>query len=63
VEQQLLGKSAGGNSLSDVPVPDVPLPEAHPDGLVGEEWTTPRFGEEMCVRVAIECLSCEFALL
>jgi hypothetical protein len=26
VEQQLLGKSAGGNSLPAVPVPDIPLP-------------------------------------
>ena len=52
VEQQLLGKSAGGDSLPDVrlpdvplpdfplpdvPLPDVPLPEARPDGSVGEE--------------------------
>jgi len=32
VDQQLLIESAGGDSL-----PDVPLPEARPDGLVGEE--------------------------
>ena len=52
VEQQLLGESAGGNSLPgvplpgvplpdvplpDVPLPDVPLGEARPDGSVGEE--------------------------
>jgi hypothetical protein len=47
VEQQLLGESAGYNSLPDVPLPDVtlpdvplpdvPLPEARPDGPVGEE--------------------------
>jgi hypothetical protein len=52
MEQQLLGKSAGGNTLPDihlqnvplpnvplpnVPIPDVLLPEARPDGLVGEE--------------------------
>jgi len=32
VDQQLLGKSAGGNSL-----PDVPLPEVRTDGSVGED--------------------------
>jgi len=32
VDQQLLGQSAGGNSL-----PDVPLPQARPDGSIGEE--------------------------
>ena len=42
VDQELLGKSAGGGSLPDhplpdVPLPDVPFPEARPDGLVGEE--------------------------
>jgi len=52
VEQQLLGDSAGGDSLPDVPLPYVPLPdvplpdvvlpdvvlpEARPDGSVGEE--------------------------
>ena len=52
VEQQLLGESAGGDSipdvrlldiplpdvrLPDVPLPDVPLPEARPDGSVGEK--------------------------
>jgi hypothetical protein len=47
VDQQLLIESAGGDSLSDVPLPDaslpdVPLPdvslsEARPDGSVGEE--------------------------
>jgi len=52
VEQQLLGKLAGGNGLPDgplpdvplanvpfpdVPLPNVPLPEARPDGSVGEE--------------------------
>jgi len=40
-DQQLLGESAGGNSLTDiplrdVPLPDVPLPEVRPDGSVGE---------------------------
>jgi len=42
VDQQLLGKSAGGDNLPNVPLPDVPLPEvplpgARPVGLVGEE--------------------------
>jgi hypothetical protein len=47
VEQQLLGKSASGDSLRnvflpevslpDVPHPEVPLPEAHPAGSVGKE--------------------------
>ena len=32
VDQQLVGESAGGDSL-----PDVPLPEAHLDGSVGEK--------------------------
>jgi hypothetical protein len=46
VEQQLLGKTAGGDSLPDillpdvplpdVPLPDVPLPEEHPDASVGK---------------------------
>jgi hypothetical protein len=37
VDQQLLIESAGGDSLPDVPHPDVPLPKARPDGSVGEE--------------------------
>ena len=47
VDQQLLGESAGGDRLPDVPRPDVPLPdvplpdvpppEARPDGSEGEE--------------------------
>ena len=37
VDQQLLIESAGGDSLTNVPLPDVPLPEARPDGSVGEE--------------------------
>jgi len=36
VIQQLLCKSAGGDSVAGVPVPDAPLPEARSDGLVGE---------------------------
>jgi hypothetical protein len=37
VDQQLLIESAGGDSLPDVPFPNIPLSEAHPDGSVGEE--------------------------
>jgi len=47
VDQQLLGKSAGAESLPDVPLPDIPLPdvllpnlplpEARLDGLGGQE--------------------------
>jgi hypothetical protein len=37
VNQQLLIESAGGDSLTNVPLPDVPLPEVSPDGSVGEE--------------------------
>jgi len=35
--------------LPDVPLPDVPHPKAHPDGSVGEEWTSPRVAEEAMV--------------
>jgi hypothetical protein len=37
VDQQWLGKSAGGDSLPSAPLPDDPLPEACPDGLVVKE--------------------------
>jgi hypothetical protein len=47
VNEQLVIESAGGDSLSnvllpdaplpDVPLPDASLPEVHPDGSVGEE--------------------------
>jgi len=78
VDQQLLGKSKGGDSLPDVLLPDVPLPDAphpdvshpdvplpevRPDGSEGEEWTRPRVVEEACVRVKVGFLSCEFPLL
>jgi len=59
VNQQLLIESAGGDSLSDVPLADVPLPdvafpdvalpEVRPDGSVGKEWTSPRVAEEVMV--------------
>jgi len=37
VDQQLLIESAGGGSLPKVPFPNIALPEARPDGSVGEE--------------------------
>jgi hypothetical protein len=37
VDQQLLIESAGGDSFTDVPLYDVPLPEVRPDDSVGEE--------------------------
>jgi len=37
VNQQLLIGSAGGDSFSDVPLPEVPLRETRRDGSVGEE--------------------------
>jgi len=37
VDQQLLIESAGGDSLPDVPLHDVPLPQARPDDSVGKE--------------------------
>ena len=51
VDQQLLGKCTGANSLPDGPLPDVsianaPLPESCPDGSVGEGWTSPHVPEE-----------------
>jgi hypothetical protein len=36
-EQQPLCESAVGDNLPDIALPDVLLPEAHPDGSVGEE--------------------------
>ena len=59
VDQQLLLESGGRNSLPDValpavplgdtPHPNVPLPEAHPDGSVREEWTSLQVAEEAMV--------------
>jgi hypothetical protein len=37
VDQRLQIESAGGDSLPNVPLSNVPLPEARPDGAVGEE--------------------------
>jgi len=103
VEQQLLGKSAGGDGIPDGPLPDVPLqdvplhnvplpdvplpdvplpdvplpdvllpdvprtgvplPDARPDGSVGEEWTSHCVAEEPCICVRVGFLSCVFPLL
>ena len=59
VEQQLLGESAGSDSvpdvllpdvpLLDVPLPNVPLTEVHADVSVGEESTSPHVAEKACV--------------
>jgi len=52
VDQQLLGKSAGGDSLPDVshpvvPLLDVPLPDVTPhDGLLPEPRPDGSLGEE-----------------
>jgi len=51
VDQQLLGESAGGNSLSDVPLPDAPLNESLPDSLVGDKWTSPHIPKKLMVVV------------
>jgi len=50
-------------SLPDVPLPDVSLPDValpvgRPDGLVGEEGTSPRVAEEACVWVRVSFMSC-----
>jgi len=37
VEQQLLSELTGGDSLPDVPLRDIPLPEVNPDGSIGEK--------------------------
>ena len=37
VDQQQLGKLVGGDSVPDIPLPDVPLCEARLDSSVGRE--------------------------
>jgi len=49
MNQQLVIELAGGDSFSEVPFPDVPLPNARPECLVGEELTRPGIGEEAMV--------------
>ena len=54
MDQQRLGESAGGDNLSDVPLPHVPLPgdplpDACLDGSVGKESTSPRLAEGVMV--------------
>ena len=64
VSRQLLIESPGGDSLSDVPLPDVPLPEARWDGSVGQESTSPRLTEkEMVVAFGLRSGSCLVGLL
>jgi hypothetical protein len=46
-DEQLLSELAGGDSLPDVPLQDVPDPEVCPDGSVGEERTCPSVAEEV----------------
>jgi len=56
MDQQLLGKSAGGNSLPNFRLPNVPLPEGCLDGTVGHDRTSPRNAQEVMV-VAFGLLS------
>jgi len=64
VEQQLLGKSASGNSLpnvpvADVPVTNVPLPRARPDGSDGKDQTSPHLAEgAMVVQFGLRSGAC-----
>ena len=51
VDQQLLGKSAGGDSLPDVRLAGAPLREARPDCSGGEESTSAPVAEEAMVVV------------
>jgi len=56
VDQQLVGKAAGGESVPGVSLPNVPLPdatlhEACLDCSVGEEWTSHRVAEEAMIVV------------
>jgi len=59
VDQHLLCESADGNHNSDVPLPDVPLPEAASDGLVGKKSSSPHIADEVMVDVfGLESGSC-----
>jgi len=49
VDKKLLSQSAGGDSLPDIPLPNVPFLEAHPDDSVGEERTSPGIAEAAMV--------------
>ena len=48
-DQQLLFESAGGDSVPDVPLPNVPLPDDRPDASGVEEGTNPPVAEEAMV--------------
>jgi len=62
--QELLGKSAGGDSPADVILPDVSfpavsVPEVRPGGTACEEWTSPPIAEaEMVVVFRLGLGSC-----
>jgi len=64
VDQQLLRKSAGGDSLPDVHRPNFPLPDFHlsevgPNPSVGEVWTSSRIADEaMFVAFGLGSSSC-----
>jgi len=64
VDHQLLGEWPGGDSPSDDPLPDVPLPEAWPGGSVGEKRTRLRVTEQaMVVAFGSGSGSCPVCLL
>jgi len=69
VDQQLRCESAGGESLPDVPQPDLPLPVAplrdpHLEGSVSEVWTSPRVVKQvMDVVLGLWSVSCLVLLL
>jgi hypothetical protein len=63
LEQQVLGESAGGDSLPDVSLPDVALAEARPDYSQGEDCGSPRIAEEGCIWVRVWFMPCEIPLL
>jgi len=47
VNQTLVEQSAAGDCLPNVLLPDVPLPEAVPCGLIGREWTSSRDADKV----------------
>jgi len=64
LDQRLLIKSAFGDSLSHVPLTNVPFSDVRTDGSVGEEWTSPRIaGEAMVVAFKLGSGSCLVHLL
>jgi len=64
VDEQLLSKLPGGDSLTDVPLPNVPLTEAHPGSSERKQWTIARVREEaMVVAIGLGLGSCLFCFL